>query len=112
MEDLWQTQKKQHTIIRIAKLVRPKIYVGNRLIWLNGKSILGKKRTVVLAVSKNNDKFHATLVNESNEKFYLCVQTDEPINNLKENQYNKLVVEIFEKIVQQLDNNIGIQLKA
>tara|TARA_R110000851_G_scaffold277077_1_gene430191 strand:+ start:204 stop:542 length:339 start_codon:yes stop_codon:yes gene_type:complete len=112
MEDLWQTQKKQHTIIKIAKLVRPKIYVGNRLIWLNGKSILGKKRTVVLAVSKNNDKFHATLINESNEKFYLCVQTDEPINNLKENQYNKLVVEIFEKIVQQLDNNIGIQLKA
>ena len=63
-------------------------------------------------MSKNNDKFHATLINESNEKFYLCVQTDEPINNLKENQYNELVVEIFEKIVQQLDNNIGIQLKA
>jgi len=107
--ELWQEPKTQHSAIRICQLVHPKIYVGTELLWLQGKTISGKKRSVVLGINNNKDLYHATLINE-NETTYLAVETDEPISLDK--YYNDFVVDLFEKIIGELiEGEAGVILK-
>jgi len=106
MYELWQTRNTQHSAIMISQLLYPKIYVGIELIWLEGKTISGKKRTVVLGVSRNKDRFHITLI-ENNKKTYLGIET-EPID-LDEN-FDNFSLDLFERIFEQLTKGIGVEI--
>lgn len=109
MHELWKSSKTQSSAIRISKLIKPTIYVGTELLWLEGKTKSKKKRTVVLGMSRNKDTFHATLVDENNKQTYLCVQTEQPIT--LEKNFNSFAIDVFEKILEQLiEKDIGVEL--
>ena len=109
MHELWESSKTQSSAIRISKLIKPTIYVGTELLWLEGKTKSKKKRTVVLGMSRNKDTFHATLVDENNKQTYLCVQTEQPIT--LEKNFNSFAIDVFEKILEQLiEKDIGVEL--
>ena len=109
MLEVWQEPKTQHSAIRICQLVQPNIYIGTELLWLQGKTPSGKKRSVVLGINNEKDLFHATLINED-KTTYLAVETDEPIHLDK--HYNDFVMDLFEKIIAELiEGEAGVVLK-
>ena len=106
MHELWESIDTQHSAVLISRIINPKIYTGTELIWLEGKTTSGKKRTVVLGVSRNKDRFHITLI-ENNKKTYLGIET-EPID-LNEN-FDNFSLDLFEKIFNQLKKGIGVEI--
>ena len=100
MHELWESSKTQSSAIRISKLIKPTIYVGTELLWLEGKTKSKKKRTVVLGMSRNKDTFHATLVDENNKQTYLCVQTEQPIT--LEKNFNWCIHELSHQIKSRI----------